>query len=253
LSEIEKDALGSSRFVAFLDECGDHSMTSIDDDFPLFVLATVIVERRTYIEDILPRINSFKLSYWDHEGVNLHSRDIRKSEGPFSILQNPRRRERFLSGLSTLMERLPYWLLIVGINKRGHIERYAERARNPYELAMTFTFERIVHFLERVGEHHLPVVAETRGRKEDASLAEAFHQLLDEGTAYVLADRFQRLDCPLVFQSKQRNICGLQLADLCAHPCARHILKPEQANQAYSVVRRKLLPCGPVSAWKVFP
>jgi hypothetical protein len=29
-----------SRFIAFFDECGDHSLTKIDSDFPLFVLAT---------------------------------------------------------------------------------------------------------------------------------------------------------------------------------------------------------------------
>ena len=28
-----------SKFIAFFDECGDHSMEKIDKDFPLFVLA----------------------------------------------------------------------------------------------------------------------------------------------------------------------------------------------------------------------
>ncbi len=99
---------GHSRLIAFFDECGDHSMEKIDRDFPLFVLATVIVERRVYIEEIVPRLNHFKLSYWDHEGINLHSRDIRKAQGPFSILQNSERRERFLTELTILMEELPY-------------------------------------------------------------------------------------------------------------------------------------------------
>jgi hypothetical protein len=35
---------GESRFLAFFDECGDHSMEKIDKDFPLFVLALVVVE-----------------------------------------------------------------------------------------------------------------------------------------------------------------------------------------------------------------
>ena len=36
---------GDSRYLAFFDECGDHSMEKIDRDFPLFVLALVVMER----------------------------------------------------------------------------------------------------------------------------------------------------------------------------------------------------------------
>ena len=38
-----------SRFIAFFDECGDHSLTKIDPDFPLFLLALVVVEREVYL------------------------------------------------------------------------------------------------------------------------------------------------------------------------------------------------------------
>ena len=41
--------LSNSRFIAFFDECGDHSLTKIDEDFPLFLLCTVVVEREESI------------------------------------------------------------------------------------------------------------------------------------------------------------------------------------------------------------
>jgi hypothetical protein len=81
-----------SECMAFLDECGDHSLTKIDKDFPIFVLSLVLLKRADYLKTVLPAVNNLKLKYWDHEGVNLHSRDIRKAEGPFCILQNPARR-----------------------------------------------------------------------------------------------------------------------------------------------------------------
>ncbi len=68
---------GNSRYLAFFDECGDHSMEKIDRDFPLFVLALVVMERKVYREQALPEFNGFKLRYFSHEGINLHSRDIR--------------------------------------------------------------------------------------------------------------------------------------------------------------------------------
>jgi len=58
----------------------------------------------------------------------------------------------------------------------------------------------------------------------------------------------------LQFQDKRKNIAGIQLADLCAHPSARHMLKPQQANQAYDVIETHIYHGpGNVSGWKVFP
>ncbi len=50
------DTQGSSRFIAFVDECGDHSLDVIDRHFPLFLLATVIVERSRDVEEIVARM-----------------------------------------------------------------------------------------------------------------------------------------------------------------------------------------------------
>jgi hypothetical protein len=244
---------GSSRFIAFFDECGDHSLTVIDQDFPLFLLATVVVERAAYVQEIVPRVTRLKLDYWDHEGVNLHSRDIRKAEGPFSILQRQERRQGFMADLTSMMEELPFTLFVTAIRKEALKERYSSRAKNPYELAVTYTFERIVHFLEQHEEIHLPVVAESRGRGEDRNLEVAFYRMFAEGTQFVGPDRLSRLRCPLLFENKLRNICGVQLADLCAHPCARHVLKPAQPSRAYEIASRHLYSCDHVTGWKVFP
>ena len=59
--EIETtDTVANSRFLAFFDECGDHSLEKIDRDFPLFVLALVVVERAAYRDHVLPQFNRFK-------------------------------------------------------------------------------------------------------------------------------------------------------------------------------------------------
>jgi len=244
---------GQSRFIAFLDECGDHSMEKIDRDFPLFVLAVVIVERRAYIEKIVPRLNRFKLNYWDHEGINLHSRDIRKAEGPFCLLQNRARRDRFLTELTTLMEELPYTLFVVGIHKQRYREHYGVHPRNPYKLALIFAFERIYHFLKQREEKHLPVIAEARGKNEDRDLSVAFYKLLAEGSDFIEHERFNSLYCPLSFENKKKNICGLQLADLCAYPSARHILRPDQPNRAFETIEKHIYDGGSVRGWKIFP
>ena len=245
--------LSKSRFIAFFDECGDHSLSKIDKDFPMFLLCTLVVEREAYAKQIIPALAEFKLRYFAHEGINLHSREIRKAEGPFGILQNETVRHKFLGELSTLMATLPFTLFITAIHKVAYAERYGTEAKNPYNVALEYSFERILHFLEEQNESQLPVIAEARGQQEDDALRASFHRLMTQGTYFNSAERFQKMVCPISFRRKQDNIAGIQLADLCAHPTARHLLKPGVANQAFDVVKPHIYVSGNVNGLKVYP
>ncbi len=246
-------APAQSRFLAFFDECGDHSLEKIDRDFPLFVLALVLVERSVYQNQVLTEFNNFKLRYFNHEGINLHSRDIRLATGPFSLLLNSTIRPKFMAELSGIMDRLPFTLFISAIQKQAYLEQRGGDAANPYDLALEFTMEGLFHFLNAHGEKHLPIIAEARGKREDNMLEQVFSRMMATGAANVSAEGFKQLDCPLSFQSKKNNIVGVQLADLCAHPCARHILNPAKQNRAFEIVRKRLYDQDGVSGWKVFP
>lgn len=250
---ISNIAPGNSRFLAFFDECGDHSLEKIDRDFPLFILALIVVERSVYRDQILPEFNRFKLRYFNHEGVNLHSRDIRLAAGPFALLQNPVVRPEFMAELSAIMERLPFTLFISAIQKQKYLEQRGGNAANPYDLALEFTMEGLFHFLQEHGEQHLPIVADARGKREDNALEQVFERLMTQGTANIPAEQFGRMSCNLSFQSKKNNILGVQLADLCAHPCARHILNPGKTNRAFEVAQRHIYPGKAAGGWKVFP
>lgn len=248
-----KNVGGTSEYIAFVDECGDHTLELIDQDFPLFLLATVVMRRSDYAEQVIPSIARLKLKYWVHEGVNLHSRDIRKSKGPFGFLQVPDKRTSFMEELSILMQNLPYALFVSAVRKDRHKDRYGTHAVNPYDLALEFTLERLIHFIESKGLKELPFVAEARGKKEDETLERCFYRMMSEGTDFIKGSRFKKLDCPLVFRNKFDNIAGIQLADLCAHPCARHVLLPDQPNRAFDIVNEKIYRKGGVTGWKVFP
>ena len=113
--------------------------------------------------------------------------------------------------------------------------------------------EHLVHFLESTGETHLPIMAEARGKQEDNALEQSFYRLMARGTENRPAEQFKRLDCPLTFQSKKNNLAGIQLADLCAHPCARHILNPTKENRAFTIARSHLYDRDGITGWKVFP
>jgi hypothetical protein len=119
------------------------------------------------------------------------------------------------------------------INKAEYVARHgrtrpvnAYLPSNLYLMALDFVLERYVKFLEEAGAGPGRVVAESRGDREDAELAEEYAELRSRGTQFVAAARFRRMLVPeLVFAGKRSGLVGLELADLCAAPMATQVLK----------------------------
>ena len=152
-----------------------------------------------------------------------------------------------------MMAQFEFSLFITGVRKVEFIAAHGAHSASPYELALERTFECVLHFLEGEGETTLPVIAEARGKTEDADLAASFFRLLHDGTRTVPGERFRRLHCPMTFVRKHQNIAGTQLADLCGYPSSRHILKPAQPNLAFDIVRSHLYRRDGETGWQVLP
>lgn len=227
-----------SDYVIFIDESGDHSLDVVNPAYPLFVLAFCIIKAEDYADLVCPSMQKLKFATFGHDMTVLHSRDIRKEHGEFAILRHPERRQTFLAGVSRLVESVPFTLIVSVINKPEHIARY-KTPFNPYHLALRFCLERAHDFLlqrrQRGKLTHL--IAESRGKAEDRDLELEFLRIIRDNPQW--DHRFS-----LRFAAKASNSCGMQLADLAAHPVGRHVLKPNQSNRAFDTVESKLLTDG---------
>ncbi len=85
-----------SDFVVYVDESGDHGLKTMDNTYPMFVLAFCVFNKQQYANDITPKLQEFKFRYFGHDMVVLHEHEIRKPKGPFTILFDPEIRDRFL-------------------------------------------------------------------------------------------------------------------------------------------------------------
>ena len=65
------------KFRFFLDETGDHGLTSVDINFPIFVLAGCLFEEKE-LTQVEFEVNELKKDLFGTTEVILHSRDIRK-------------------------------------------------------------------------------------------------------------------------------------------------------------------------------
>jgi len=224
----------ASDFIVYVDESGDHSLESIDEGYPLFVLSFCVFRKADYAGRVTEAVRRLKFDTFGHDMVVLHEQDIRKKTGAFARL-GKEAREQFLAALTDIIAAADFRLFAVVIDKRRLTARYFD-PENPYHLAMGFGLERIYRTLKGDGAGELVtyVICESRGRREDAELELAFRRI-------VAGENFfnQPLPFGLVIADKKTNCEGMQLADLTARPIGLSVLRPGQPNRAYEVLETK--------------
>jgi hypothetical protein len=224
-------------YVMFVDESGDHNLSNIDDNFPLFCLSGCIFEKDYYRDVARPMVDELKHRFLGTTDVILHSRDIRRRQGHFRFLHDSGKREAFYDAINTVMRELDFSILAVAILKHDHLASYGERAKHPYHLALEFMLERFVLEVQRGGEGSRGhIIAESRGEVEDNLLKDEFFRLKSRGSYYQSFDEVTTLWT----EDKRKNIVGLQIADLVAYPIARKILDPAAPQLSFDVIRAKV-------------
>jgi len=224
-----------SKYIVYVDESGDHSLYSIDEKYPLFVLAFCVFHKRHYSEHVVSALQKFKFNHFGHDQVILHEHEIRKEKGSFNIFRSRDQKERFLDELTDLIDHSNFILISCVIDKRA-LRKQADMEANPYHIALGSCLEVLYEFLREKQQHELKthVVVECRGKKEDDELELEFRRVCANNN---------RLNIPLpfdiLFSDKKTMSSGLQLADLVARPIGLSIFKPDQENRAFDVLKRK--------------
>jgi hypothetical protein len=224
-----------SDYIVYIDESGDHGLTNVNADHPVFALAFCVVEKAKYVDTIVPAFQKLKFEFWGHDSVVLHGHEIRKAAGDFNILLNAKTREKFLTRMNELIGGADFTLIAAVIDKEKYVAKYSDPA-DPYSIALGFCMERLQRFLMEKKQTdrltHLQV--ECRGKTEDAKLELEFRRICDGQNA---VGKMPNLD--IRFMDKKHNSTGLQLADLVAHPIGKHVINHVQANRAYDVLEPK--------------
>jgi hypothetical protein len=224
--------MNHSDYIIFVDESGDHGLIRINPQFPIFVLAFCIIRKADYADQIVPALQKLKFRWFGHDLPVLHEMDIAKRKGPFSFLQNSKLFGQFMDELSAIMADAPMTVIASVIDKRKLSAQY-RYPMNPYDIALLFCLERSCDYLSECSAIGGPthIIVESRSPKmsghgrEDAELRQTFDLIVNG--IHDLA-------------SKQTNSIGLQLADLVARPIGLSVLRAEQPNRAFDIIRQKI-------------
>lgn len=225
-----------TEYRLFIDENGDNNLTKIDKNFPIFCLTCCVFEKDYYHNIARNEIDSFKNKFWGRTNIILHSREIRKQEGDFKFLNDEKLRSFFYESLDELIVSLDFSIISTVILKNEHKARYKD-PYPPYNLALQFIMERFCFSSNRKSNCTGYILAESRGIKEDKQIKQAYRNLQKNGNQY---DNYFINLTSIQTEKKNKNIAGLQIADLVSYPIASKVLRPKKENPAWDLIYKKI-------------
>lgn len=215
-----------SRYRLYFDESGVHSYREMDSLHQRYLaLCGVIFEDEEYrkFQDAWEKMKRdfFKGSDPD-EPIILHRKEIMGRSGVFSVLEDDAKRAEFDAAFLEIVRATPFVGLVVVIDKAAHLDRYRYPA-NPYHYCLVALVQRYCYWL---GIRRGDVMGESRGKVEDQQLKVAYEALYTAGDLYKRAEYYQRhlTSKEIKLKPKWKNVAGLQLADLLAHPAKQRCL-----------------------------
>lgn len=213
----------------YIDESGNSDLKNSDDQNHRFLSLTGVIVSLAYVaEKMHPEMEDLK---WRHFGlhpdepVSLHRSDLVNRRPPFQALRDSRVKCRFDQDLLAYIRDWEYRVITVCLDKKAHVEKYGDWARDPYYYCLEVLMERFTFWLSD-RKSNGDVMIEARGNKEDKRLKNQFRFLWEQGTDHIDPNQIQRslTSRELKVNLKSENITGLQLADLLAQPSRSEIL-----------------------------
>lgn len=212
----------------YLDESGDHSSSDPQEIGKRYLGLVGVVFRRDAYDEFRTQFEELKrrhLNYDIDDPPIFHREDVVHKRGKFHVLSEETKCQAFDDDLIGVIQAAQFRLIAVVIDKVEHGKKKYRRLKHPYHYCMQAILERYCGWLRLTGNRG-DVMAESRGAKEDRALKEAYEAVYNRGTYYLLRDDAQKTltSKHAKIKPKVLNICGLQLADLLAHPITRDVL-----------------------------
>jgi hypothetical protein len=225
--------------VLFVDESGDHNLSVIDPQYPVFVLGGVVVDSEYAENELTERANSLKLRLFGTASIVLHTADLCRNRNGFQDLADPSFRQRFYEEINSLMESLEYLVVACAIRKHDYLVAFGAGRKDPYVLGLESVADSFLAYLKDIDSEGT-IVAESRGPVLDAELARAWQRLELGGTSSIPGPLVRQRIRSLSLRPKNDNIAGLQLADLVVGPIGRFVLG-KTTHEDFRIIERKFL------------
>lgn len=244
-----------------IDENGTPTLKNafqFNNDNRLFIITGIHINMEDY-KVICDEIMKLKNNFWDSglfkgERVVLHSKDIRKKQGPF----NPKNIDynKFKQDLDEMLNNLPIQIYSSTIDKKKHCEKYYI-PRPVYELGVEFIIERFCFDMRRERKKGI-VILESRGTKEDDFVLQKMKELLQVGNDFNNVENFSCIKGvyfnPKRTKNKKQSYWILEISDLISYRIHKFI-KTGKEDDEFNCIKEKIFgyPNYEGKGLKIFP
>ncbi|MDE6668640.1 MAG: DUF3800 domain-containing protein [Muribaculaceae bacterium] len=186
-----------------------------------------------------------KLEIFGSKEVIIHSVDIRKWRGPFSVLSDEVLRVNFFDGIERILSKKDSYVIVSCTILKEQLSKFCVRGEEDdvYGLSLAYLIERSIFCVDNKKNDELPnisIIVDRRGKNEDKKLLNYYNRLRNHGTKWVTSDRLKSRISSFGFKNKKDNIIGLQIADLIAYPVTIHLFQPKRKNPSYEVIKHNI-------------
>lgn len=229
------------KFRIFIDEVGTEPgkwpPTEINERY--LSLSGVALSIAAINGILRPDIDALKIKHFGTRSLILHRRKIVHGYPPFEhIKADKRSRDAWGNDFVAMLRRIPFIFFTVTLDRLKWREKYPNLEEDPYHVVMFNLLERYFYFLrdaDAVG--NVMIESRDQGGPRDKRLKEAYVDFYTKGPWDISgASIQQRLTSKeLSVVPKRKNIAGLQLADMLAHPALKGMLVRHKRLQVSDV------------------
>ena len=180
----------------------------------------IVIDKVYYEQVVCPSLDTLKRRHFtydiDDPPILVRSLIIHRKSS-FWVLRDQQANDNWEQDLLAFFSTLKAQIFTVVINKHTHLQRFPQDAYDPYHYSLSVLLNRIRGFLNLQGAT-ADIMPESRGRREDNKLMEAYDRMRTQGFGEVSGAEYRTTfsEARLLFREKQHNVAGLQIADLVA-------------------------------------
>jgi len=207
----------------YIDETGDHRYRQLDQLERRYLgLTGVLINKEYYDKSVPQTLEALKRQFFkydpDRPPILVRSHIVYRKYA-FGVLLNEDLNAKWETALVGFYRDLRAQIFTVVIDKKIHKEKYPLQTFDAYVYSLAVLLWRVHGFLRIYGQK-ADIMAEARGKVEDASIQASFDYVREHGfTGFGTPEGYcETYPAPkLKFGTKRDNVAGLQIADLIAY------------------------------------
>lgn len=221
-------------YILFLDE------SNVTKYNPYLLLGGIIISRKEYKEKLIPNIQQCK-NILGNPHIIFHYTDILKKQNDFACMcSNTTMCESFWKQLYDGLNNTTFKILSSYIDTKKHFSEYPPQySHDSYELLFSTIINNYIHFLHKNNARG-SIVFESREETQNRKIQNYYFHVMKYGTNIYKKDAIEKYITTTSFIVKEENCIGLQVADIIANNCIKHINGQTVKHNMWNAISSKV-------------